>query len=329
MSPCALRLSPFWEVFSVTLRSSKRPAFTLIELLVVIAIIAVLVGLLLPAVQKARETANRIKCANNMKQLALAMQSYHDSNLKFMDGGHPVTISYPMGWVPRLMPFFEQDITANILEGRGLDSIGPYRTVYTNITGVITTPVSVLTCPSSTLGFQSPDTPVQPTWSSNPQLQGALHYRANGGAYGVAPSPSTDTAVARTWVQSGIIYPTSLVRILDITDGTSNTILFGESSAALWPLASKSFGSIEPWTWGFYYYDTSDYLTIDNKVVQYPINYSGNFLYNNTPFTSLHPNGVNIVMCDGSVQYLTNSTPLDLLYAMATRNNGEPPIPLN
>src|SRR5262249_19873993 len=157
------------------------------------------IGLLLPAVQKVREAAARAKCSNNLKQLGLAIHAYHDANSRLMDGGHKVTISYPMGWVPRLFPFFEEGNRASLLLGRGLDSIGPYRTVYTNITGVITTPIKVFICPSSTLGEVSPDTPTQ-TWASDPSNQGALHYRANGGAAGVGVNPAAPSDPARAFV---------------------------------------------------------------------------------------------------------------------------------
>jgi prepilin-type processing-associated H-X9-DG protein len=194
--------------------------------------------------------------------------------------------------------------------------------VYTNITGVITTPIKILTCPTSSLGNTSPDTVTQ-TWASNPSSEGALHYRANGGAAGVGVNPAPPSSSSRGFVTSGIIYPLSATRWTDVTDGTSNTLLFGESSAALWPLQSMSWGGIQPWTFGFYYYDAADYLTIDNKIVQYPISYSGSFQYNNTPFTSQHTGGVNIALCDGSVHFLSNTTPLDTLQALATRANGE------
>jgi prepilin-type N-terminal cleavage/methylation domain-containing protein/prepilin-type processing-associated H-X9-DG protein len=307
----------------------RRRAFTLIELLVVIAIIAILIGLLLPAVQKVREAAARMKCQNNLKQLGLAIHNYHDANGKLMDGGHKLTISYPMGWVPRLFPYFEQANAANTLMSGGatFDTRGTYRTVYTaDITTLIHQPMPILVCPSSPLGGLSPDAAAQATWSTDPPNQGALHYRANGGAYradGVNMVVSSTDATNRSFATSGVIYPTSSTRISDILDGTSNTLLFGETSSAKWVLTKAGFGSIYPWTWGFYYYADDSYLMIDHKMVQFPINYKGTFTPNNTPYTSEHTGGVNVSMCDGSVRFLRDTTPIDVLQALATRSNGE------
>jgi prepilin-type processing-associated H-X9-DG protein len=178
------------------------------------------------------------------------------------------------------------------------------------------------TCPSSPLGDKSPDVQNN-TWASAPQDQGALHYRANGGVAGVDVNPATPRDPANGFVRSGVIYPGSKTRLPGITDGTSNTLMIGESSAALWTLKSKSWGGIQPWTFGFYYYDDASYLMIDTKILQHPINYKGAFQYNNTPYTSQHTGGVNVGLCDGSVRFLRDTTPLNVLQALATRANGE------
>jgi prepilin-type processing-associated H-X9-DG protein len=116
-----------------------------------------------------------------------------------------------------------------------------------------------------------------------------------------------------------------------ITDGTSNTLLFGETSSAVGrPLLSRGWGGIQPWTWGYYNYEPAapanpmnGWLMIDHKTVTYPIGYAGSFNTNETPFTSNHGGGVNVAMCDGSVRFLTVSTPLTTLQALATRAGGE------
>jgi len=106
-------------------------------------------------------------------------------------------------------------------------------------------------------------------------------------------------------------------------------MLFGETSSAKnrkVTLAS-AWGSIEPWCWGYYSYDpqggTAGCLTIDSKFVRYPINYSGAYLVNDMPYTSSHTGGAMFAFCDGSIRFLKDSTPVNLLQGIATRANGE------
>jgi prepilin-type N-terminal cleavage/methylation domain-containing protein/prepilin-type processing-associated H-X9-DG protein len=311
---------------------SERRGFTLIELLVVIAIIAVLIGLLLPAVQKVREAANRAKCQNNVKQLSLALHNYHDAYQVFPSGGER-QYGYLIGWTARVFPFFEEanrlaaieQITAN-----ALNRIEPWRELVPPHNGdspLFTSPVALFVCPSSELGSRSPDI----IYPNNPEInahnQGALHYRANGGSANLGFVPPPPDWPHRGYTTSGVIYPESRVHITDVTDGASNTLLLGEcSSAQGWDLGSRGWGGIQPWTWGYYYYPPPDggYLMLDHKYIQFPIGYGGSFLANQTPFRSAHPGrGANFAFVDGSVKFLPNTTDLNVLHELATRAGGE------
>jgi len=302
--------------------------FTLVELLVVIAIIGVLVALLLPAVQAARESARSMQCRNNLKQLSLAFHNYHDTNQAFMPGGFRIGITYPMGWVPRIFPFIEQGNRLARIEGFAANALvtrSPYRS-HNQGDAVYTDPISALICPASELGKKAKDFASS---ASYPYIneQAALHYRVSAGARDadyIEGLPSGGET--RSWTTSGILYPTSRTRIAEILDGTSNTLLLGEiSTSRNWPSNMKtSFGGIQPWVWGFYFYSDTEYLMIDHKWTQYPIGYNGSFASSATPWRSSHPaNGANFAFCDGSVRYLPAVTNLTILKSLATRNNGE------
>lgn len=307
-----------------------RRGFTLIELLVVIAIIAVLIALLLPAVQQAREAARMTQCRNNLKQLGLAFHNYHDVNLTFMPGGFDnVPIGYPMGWVPRIFPYIEQsarydairDLGANGSDG--LMTVSPFRTTSIANNSLFTDPVAALVCPSSPLGPRSglSDSANFPYRSQ----QGALHYRGNAGSRLVGytdPEGNEGTAYST----SGVIFPGRNVTIGQISDGTSNTILLGEiSDNTKWPTEMKnSWGDIQPWTFGFFNYGTGGRLMIDHKWVQHPVGYRGSFVTGGTPYISAHGSGgANILLADGSVRLITPSINMSVLHALATRANGE------
>jgi prepilin-type processing-associated H-X9-DG protein len=322
---------------------------------VVIAIIAVLIGLLVPAVQKVREAANRMSCTNNLKQLGLALHNYHDTYNQFPHGairhGQPL---YTFGWAAKILPYFEQDnrhramlafpsfritslsnpagYTFNFIEGAQ-----PWRVKVAPHYGdspLFTDPIAVLICPSSELGKQSPDAGWAGHAEINANNQAALHYRANGGSptlgFVAGRSPNATNQLYRGYTTSGVIYPESKVTITGITDGSSNTLLLGETSSALGATRTgmSNWGFIQPWTWGSYNYNDysaveGGYLMVDHKYVQYPINYKGVYLPNQTPYTSNHPGGANFVFSDGSVRFLTSTTSLVTLQALATRNGNE------
>ena len=310
---------------------TTRRGFTLIELLVVIAIIAVLIALLLPAVQQAREAARMTQCRNNLKQLGLAFHNYHGVFGTFMPGGFSCpTVSYPAGWVPRIFPFIEQ---TNLYEAfqalgdggsDGLVEISPYRSDTLGDDPLFTNAVPALVCPSSPHG-DTADMSSPAAYTPYRTDQAALHYRANGGSRSVGyVDPRGNEGYAYT--TSGVIYPTGNVTMGQISDGTSNTFLLGETSDSTgWSTGMEnSWGGIIPWTWGWYDYSDGAFLMIDHKWVQHPIGYEGTFVTSGTPYISAHPSGgANFLMCDGSVHHLTPSTNMDILHALATRANGE------
>jgi prepilin-type N-terminal cleavage/methylation domain-containing protein/prepilin-type processing-associated H-X9-DG protein len=323
----------------------QREGFTLVELLVVIAIIGILIALLLPAVQAAREAARRSQCTNNMKQLSLGLHAYTDSYQVFPSGGYTnISVTYPVGWVPRVFPFIEQkSLYENFQRWHPtyLTSGQPYRLAAAPHNGndpIFRIPVSALVCPSSPLGTAYGHQPFTLEQGAPDETKhAALHYRGNGGSSVVNGADvliKTDPDVRRHYVNNGVFYGASRVTIEQIKDGSSNTLLLGETShvpvknGLTWSASQqRGWGSIHSWLWGYTWYNsggnTVGWLMIDHKFVNAPINFPTIAHANGTPFTSAHPGGCHVAMCDGSVRFLLDTTPIEVLRRAATRSTGE------
>jgi prepilin-type N-terminal cleavage/methylation domain-containing protein/prepilin-type processing-associated H-X9-DG protein len=203
-------------------KAGPRPGFTLIELLVVIAIIAVLIGLLVPAVQKVREAANRMSCTNNLKQLGIAMHSYHDANQKFPANQQQVGVNVweSLSATYWILPYIEQDalfktvtIPANApVQGASSAGSGNGTNWSAAYNGAMNTAIKTMVCPSATAG---------PRRGANNR-----GWDGPGSNYGW----SYGSRIYANWdgTSNGIISQSKQNRMADITDGTSNTILAGE-----------------------------------------------------------------------------------------------------
>jgi type II secretory pathway pseudopilin PulG len=276
----------------------------LIELLVVIAIIAILIALLLPAVQSAREAARRAQCANNLKQLGLAVHNYHDVFRVTPLGNDVRSLSVWGGWDynasvhARLLPYLDQSPLFNRFD---------FDVSIYELPNVLLqeTPLEVLFCPSDTGEHQAAFDPGELSPAYDPAVTIAFtNYAASVGPRHFLGGTFAPTANPRKHYQGMFWEYNSDVRFRDVTDGLSNTILFGEKARGLYPVDER------PW-WGWwasgYPGDTmfATYAPI-NKAHQVPV------LSNNQDFarmfgtaSSLHPGGAFFCFGDGSVRFLS------------------------
>ena len=325
-----------------------RRAFTLIELLVVIAIIAVLVGLLLPAVQKVREAASRMSCSNNLKQIGLALHSYHDANSKFPPGyredfntnsnSTPDMDQGPgWGWAAYLLPYVEQGNLYNQINFNQGVTVG-------NNIAASQTSLKIFQCPSDGLqqNFAVYDStftnPICTVAHSNyVGCDGWIEcFNGCGGNPGTngndgLPGPSGAAGV-------GVFYRNSHVKITDITDGTSNTNMVGERSSnhspSTWTAAVPG-GRCPAWMANQpptpYVpppgppYDNADFgealVLAHGNATHLP---NADFpIYDPDTFYSLHPGGVNDLFADGSVHFLSSGINPTVYQALSTIAGGE------
>jgi prepilin-type N-terminal cleavage/methylation domain-containing protein/prepilin-type processing-associated H-X9-DG protein len=344
-------------------KSRTRFAFTLIELLVVIAIIGTLIALLLPAVQKVRESANRAKCANNLKQIGLALHNYHDPN-----GAFPTAFTllptddptvpfrraarYGASVFVLLLPYLEQENLYRQIEitkgALSTDNMPPANPAYS-------TPLSVFLCPSSPFTAATAEYADELRRSFGnfnihvhyppPLIFGRTDYAPDAGM-------SADVVGIDIKSDASIIAqpPASPVRIADITDGSSNTLMIVEDAGRPAWYSSKGLVTSGP-AIGTYQAGPNGPAPQGGGAWADPLNYiatngadpggsgiaaGGGFLgipeatwscsmmcSNDSEIFAFHPGGTNVVMGDGSVRFLKGGLSMTQMAALLSRAGGE------
>jgi prepilin-type N-terminal cleavage/methylation domain-containing protein len=315
--------------------AGKSRAFTLIELLVVIAIIGVLIALLLPAVQKVRDAANRTKCANNLRQLGLALHGFHDAQGSLPPALNPDTpysqspnYWYYWSWMARLLPFLEQD---NLFkEADTWAHAGPNNyLVWGGGTTLATPPPN----PAMSVPI-----PIVQCPADHRTLVAALAQEQVGSNSRLTVAFTTFLGVNGTnlTTKDGMFWTKSHVRLADVTDGLSNTLLVGERPPSEdlifgWWFAGSGQYSLELGS----YTGSSDVVLGVNELNEIystsecprgPYFFKPGDLNNNCDqfhFWSLHSGGANFMLADASVHFISYTVGPSVLPAMATRAGGE------
>jgi prepilin-type N-terminal cleavage/methylation domain-containing protein len=285
----------------------QRKGFALVELLVVIAIIGVLIALLLPAVQAARESARRCSCCNNLKQVGLAMHLHHDTYGRLPAGwdgydasGRPLALGYPgWGWAARILPFIEQANVEKNLINYQLPATDPANSQARLFL------IKTFRCPSDTgdVKFLNRDEE-----SGNGTLEFATANYV--GVWGTTDTHVCGTLPAGTQCTSdGCLFHNSSTRFADILDGLSQTFLVGERNSRL---------DYSTWVGTYDVNDCSPGRIVGTA--SYPPNSQASDIHN---FSSEHPSGTHFLLADGSVRIVPETIDTAVYHALCMRNGND------
>jgi prepilin-type processing-associated H-X9-DG protein/prepilin-type N-terminal cleavage/methylation domain-containing protein len=302
----------------------KSAAFTLVELLVVITIIGILIALLLPAVQAAREAARRMQCQNNLKQVGLALLNYESRCGTLPPGGMGPSGTMASSWWVRLLAYAEQNNMYDRYNystgGWTGDSANPNHDLVAN------KQFGFMYCPSSPMRWDSLEVPS--AGSAETHVASAMYTGISGAVDHSTTKDMKCLDIDGKVSLGGVLLPARCVTIAEITDGTSNTVAVGEQSDWLEP--DEVYGKSDCWH-GFPMGASYAYggRMFNLTSVRYTINMKSSTLTGvggncgpNSPIQSAHAGGANTLFADGSVQFLSETLNLNVWFDLCNRDDG-------